>query len=71
MRSRALIGADVDFDEWVKHLEKTPDGKWKYQKPLDNSAELDRKTAGKEALPESDSTMNSAEENPLNLLTND
>lgn len=26
------IGADVDFDEWVKNLEKTPDGKWKYHK---------------------------------------
>ncbi|MBR5089232.1 MAG: minor capsid protein [Ruminiclostridium sp.] len=33
------IGADVDFDEWVKNLEKTPDGKWKYQKPLDKSEE--------------------------------
>ena len=50
MRSRALIGADVDFDEWVKHLEKTPDGKLKYQKPLDNSAESGIIEAGSDTV---------------------
>ena len=44
------IGADVDFDEWVKNLEKTPDGKWKYQKPLDKSAESGIIEAGSDTV---------------------
>lgn len=38
------VGADVDFDEWTKALEKTDGGKWIYHSPhklsgVDNSAE--------------------------------
>lgn len=39
------VGADVDFDEWTKALEKTGDGKWIYHAPhklagVDKNAEV-------------------------------